>query len=516
MTADKKTPSRGSTIAKNTLVLYFRMLFSMIVGFYTSRVILNTLGMDDFGIYNVVGGVVAMFSFLTGSIQASTSRNLTFELGAGNEQRLKDVFGMSITVHLVIAIIVVILSETVGLWWLYNKLVIPAGRLDAAVWVFHLSIVSAFLSIMQIPYGATIIAHEKMSAFAWMTILDVVLKLLICYALLVISFDKLKVYALLFFGVSLLDVLINVVYSRIHFIEARFHIFWEKDLFKSMISFAGWSLFGQLAFLLFTQGLNILLNMFFGPAVNASRAIAVHVNGLCTRFIGGFQTALNPQITKSYASGDYSYMHRLITLSSKFSFYLLFFLSLPVIVEADYLIRLWLKIVPDNTVSFFRVIILISLLDTLVNPIAVSSNATGNIRKFQIEVSFILLMILPVSYVALKLGMPAIAVFVVHFLCAVAAQVARLLLIRPMINLSLRHYFTSVIMPVSSVLVISTFIGFFIYNFFSSETWTNLIIVCSLCCVVNAVVIYVIGMNSYERNLMVSKLKNIILRKSNA
>ena len=321
-----QTSDNNKRIAKNTLLLYFRMLLMMAVSLFTSRVVLNTLGVEDFGIYSVVGGVVGMFVFINNSMSSATQRYITFALGKGDKNRLQTVFSTTLQIHSLIAVIIVLLGETVGLWFLYNKMQIPADRMDAALWVMQCSIVSMVVMIVSVPYNADVIAHEKMSAFAYISILEVVLKLAIVYLLLVFSYDKLILYAILILMIQILIRFCYSIYCNKHFEETKYKHVWDKKLFKEMTGFAGWSLFGNMAGVLFGQGLNMLLNVFFGPVVNAARAVAVQVQGAIQQFVANFQTALNPQITKTYAAGELNEMHRLMFRSARFSFYLLFFL----------------------------------------------------------------------------------------------------------------------------------------------------------------------------------------------
>ena len=308
--------ANNKRIAKNTLLLYFRMLFIMAINLYTSRIVLKILGIEDFGIYNAVGGIVAMFGFLTSAMSISTQRYITYELGKNNLKQLNKIFNTSITIHAVISVIILILAETIGLWFLYNKMTIPIERLNAALWTYQASIASAIILIMSIPYNATIIAHEKMSAFAYISVLEVVLKLAIVYLLLISNFDKLKLYSTLILIVQLIIRIIYGQYCKKHFLETKIHFIKDKSLFKEMLSFAGWNLWGNCAGIASTQGVNILLNIFFGPHINAARGIAVQVQGAVNQFASNFQTAINPQITKSYAQGDYNYMHNLIFSST--------------------------------------------------------------------------------------------------------------------------------------------------------------------------------------------------------
>lgn len=314
--------ANNKRIAKNTLMLYIRMLFMMGVSLFTSRVILETLGVEDFGIYSVVGGIITMFAFINGGMVSATQRFITFEIGKGNVEKLKSVFSTSLQIHALISLIIILLGETVGLWFLYEKMVIPEARMDAAMWVYQCSIIACVVNIMSIPYNADIVAHEKMSAFAYISIVEVSLKLIIVYLLLLSPWDKLIVYAIL---LLLVQFSIRFVYSHYchkHFEETNYKHQWNKPLLYEMISFAGWSFWGSLSVVLYTQGLNMLLNVFFGPVVNAARGIAVQVQSAVQQFTTNFQMALNPQITKNYAVGDLDQMHSLMFRSARFSFFL--------------------------------------------------------------------------------------------------------------------------------------------------------------------------------------------------
>ena len=334
--------SNNSRIARNTLMLYFRMFLMMGITFYTSRVVLQQLGVEDFGIYNVVGGVVAMFAFLNSAMTVSTQRYLTFELGTGNAEKLKLVFMTSIYCHALISLIVIVTIEIAGLWFIYNKMVIPDNRLDAALWTFQMSVASTVVVITSTPYNAAIIAHEKMSAFAYISVLEAALKLAIAFAISFGNFDKLIVYATLLFVAQLIIRFIYSAYCTRRFEETRLRRLFSKRLFREMSVFAGWNIWGTLAIVFKTQGLNLLLNLFFGPAVNAARGIAVQVQSAMALFAGNLQTAMNPQITKTYAQGALQEMHRLVFRSAKFTFFLLLILCLPVMFEIDWILEFWL------------------------------------------------------------------------------------------------------------------------------------------------------------------------------
>lgn len=503
------TAENNKRIAKNTLLLYFRMLFMMVVSLYTSRVVLNTLGVEDFGIYNVVGGIVTMFTFMNGAMASATQRYLTFELGRGDFERLHKVFCTSMHIHALISLAIFILAETVGLWFLYTHMTIPADRMDAALWVYQFAVVSCIVVLMSVPYNASIVAHEKMSAFAYISILEVVLKLLIVYMLVWFDFDKLKLYAVLMFCVQIISRIAYGSYCSKHFEETRYQRIWDRKLFREMTGFAGWSLFGNLAVVAFTQGLNILLNMFFGPAVNAARGIAVQVQNAIQGFCANFQMALNPQITKNYASGDLKQMHSLVFASSKYSFFLLFFLSLPVIIEAEQILMVWLKIVPAYTVNFVRLILCIIMVDAVANPLIVSAQATGKIKTYQAVVGGILLLIVPVAYLVLKLGGMPESAFAVHFVFVALAQIARVWMIRPMIRLSVREYVKKVVCRIAGVVMLSVILPVAVYEMFAPSL-LRFLLVGVMCVVSVGMAVYFVGLQKSERFFVVGKIKKII------
>ncbi|CCZ70189.1 uncharacterized protein BN759_02337 [Bacteroides sp. CAG:702] len=497
--------ANNKRIAKNTLLLYVRTLFIMLVTLYTSRVVLNTLGVTDYGIYNVVGGVVAMFGFINGSMSSATQRYITFALGKGDKENLQKVFSTALQIHVLIAALIIILGETVGLWFMYTQMQIPADRVDAAFWVLQCSIVSTAVMVISVPYNADIIAHEKMSAFAYISILEAVLKLAIVFALVLSPFDRLIFYAFLILAVQLLIRLCYSHYCSRHFEESKYRHVWDKSLFREMTGFAGWSMFGNLASVLFSQGLNMLLNVFFGPVVNAARAVSVQVQSAIQQFVGNFQMALNPQITKTYAKGEMDEMHKLMFRSARFSFYLLFFLSLPVLFETNFILTVWLKIVPDNTVVFLRIMICTSLLYTLSNPLMVANQATGKVRKYQAICGTILLLILPVSYICLLLGCPAYSVFIVHFVMESITQAVRMVLLRPLIGIRIRDYFRHIYLRVFVVVILSVILPFLVYGQMD-DTVLRFFTVCIACVLSVGSVTYTVGLSSSERKFIKSKI----------
>jgi len=504
-----QTLEDNKRIAKNTLLLYVRMLFLTSVSLYTSRVVLITLGVTDYGIYNVVGGVVAMFGFINGSMSSATQRYITFALGKNDKENLQKVFSTALQIHVLIALLIVVLGETIGMWFMYTQMKISADRMDAAFWTLQCSIISTAIMIVSVPYNADIIAHEKMSAFAYISILETVLKLAVVYILLAFSYDKLILYAFLILSVQ---IFIRFCYSRYcnkHFKESIYRHTWNKSLFKEMTGFAGWSMFGSLASVLFGQGLNMLLNVFFGPIVNAARAVAVQVQNAIHQFVGNFQMALNPQITKNYAKGEMNDMHKLMFRSARFSFYLMFLLSLPFLFETNFILNIWLNVVPENTIVFLRIMICISLLFTLSNPLAVAAQATGKVKRYQATCGSILLMILPISYVCLKFGCPAYSVFIVHFIMESIAQFARMIILRPLIGLRIIDYVRNIYIRVIAVVSLSVAVPFIIYKSMDA-TVARFFIMCLVCLLSVSIVAYTVGLSKNERAFVRDKATVII------
>lgn len=498
--------SNNKRIAQNTLLLYVRMLFMIAVSLYTSRVVLNVLGVEDFGIYNVVGGIVTMLGFVQNSMAAATQRYLTFELGKNDMAQLSRVFSTAVVIHVIIAIGIILLAETIGLWFFMHKMQIPESRMYAAFWVYQCSIITFVTMIVSTPYNAVIIAHEKMKAFAYISILEAVLKLAIVYVLLISLVDKLILYAALLLIVQLVIRVCYTKYCTGHFEESKMKWVCDKKIMKDMFSFMGWTLNGNLAVVGFTQGLNIVLNMFFGPAVNAARGVAVQVQGTIQRFCISFQLAVNPQMTKAYAQGEYVHMHELLIVSSKFSFFLLLFLSIPVMLEADVILHVWLGTVPEHTVSFLRLVLCVGLLTSLSNPIINSVHAVGVLKKFQLIEGSMLLLIVPVAYLLLKLyNMPPECVFVVHIVIEICTQCTRLHIVLPMIHLKKRDYGRQVLVPILRVGILCPIIPLILYKMLDDNV-TSFFIVCFVGAMSTIVAIYSLGCTTIERNFIKAKI----------
>lgn len=496
-------------IAKNTLLLYLRMLFIMAVQLYTSRVVLNTLGVVDYGLYNVVGGVITMFVFLNRAMVTSTQRYITFELGKGNLERLKVVFTTCVQIHAIISLIIVILGETVGLWFLYEKMVIPPERFTAALWVYQLSILTMCIQIMSVPYNSDIIAHERMGVFAAISVVEVILRLAVVYLLVIGNYDKLIFYAFLIAVVQIFIRLLYTNYCHRHFCESKLVKAFDRSLAKELGKFMGWNIWGNLAAMLFGTGLNLLLNVFFGPMVNAARAIAVQVETAIAHFSSNFLMAVNPQITKLYAQEDLKEMHELIFRASKFTFFLLFALSLPVIMETGPILTIWLKIVPDHTIVFLRLLLGIAVIDSVARPLMTAAAATGDVKRYQILISCILLSIVPIAYVVLRLGGSPESVYVVHLVIAIIAFLARLWVIKPMIRLSIRQYFSSVILRCALVLAVSIPLCLLVKHLLPVGILPT-VTICAVCVLVASATSYLLGFDQGERQFVFKKAVEVI------
>lgn len=421
-------------IAKNAVLLYVRMIFGIIVSLYTSRVVLNTLGVEDYGIYNVVGGVVAMFSVLNASMSGATSRFIAFELGRDNFVRLKKTFSSALIVHIAIAIVFLILAETIGLWFVANKLLIPEARVGVAHLVYQLSIFSAMVSITQVPYDACIIAHEKMDVYAYVEILQVSLKLVIVYVLLIGDFDKLALYAILMFAVSVLVLLINRIYCIRKFKEVHFSWNIDKQTIKPLLAFSGWDMYGCMSVVCQQQGGNVLLNMFIGPLVNASVGVAGTVNVTMSRFGYIILTAFKPQIIKQYAAGELNSAFALIENAAKYSLLLMWALCLPLIIEMPFVLFVWLGQVPEYVVPFCRIILVATCVSFVGNVANTLTHATGRIKMQSIIMGTIYFACVPVYYLLLKSGFSAVSIFVFNLCIAFISVMVYCMILKSLVR----------------------------------------------------------------------------------
>jgi len=500
--------SNNKRIAKNTLLLYFRMLLMMVISLYTSRVILNVLGVEDFGIYNVVGGVVTMFSIISGSLSAAIGRFITYELGKENQSGLNKIFSASVTIQLLLSLIITILIETIGVWFLNNKMTIPTERIAAANWVLQFSIITFVINLISVPYNATIIAHEKMSAFAYISILEGFGKLGIAFLILISPIDRLIYYSILMCSVAVIVRWTYGYYCKRHFSECVYHFHWNKNILKKMFGFAGWNFIGATSAVLRDQGGNVIINLFCGPTVNAARGIASQVNGAIMGFVNNFMMALNPQITKSFASGDRAYMMTLIFQGARLSFYMLLFLSLPVISNAHYILTLWLKIAPEHTATFVQLTLVCAMGESISNPLITAMLATGQIKKYQIIVGGLQLLNLPLSYMFLHMGYSPETVIMVAIFLSQCCLAARLYLLRGMIGLSSILFLKKVYLNIIAVTSISASAPLCLANYME-ETFLSFVLssVVSMTC--TAITILYIGCNRKERVFVIEKLYNL-------
>lgn len=501
--------TNNHTIVKNTILLYARMLFMLVIGLYTSRVLLTTLGVEDFGLYNVVGGVIILTNVLTVSVSSAGIRFITYYLGKDDLGSMKNLFGNLLTVYITLAVIVLFLGETIGLWLVMEKLSIPAERYVACMWVYQLSIAAAMINIVSLPYNSIIIAHEKMSVFAFITFFDVILKLLIVYVTLVISYDKLIVYALLILLIQFFDRMVYGVYCTRKFAEVHVRPIFDKDIIKQIVSYSLWAMIGGVGYMGYTQGLNILLNIFFGPVVNAARAISVQVETKSRSFSESFQLAVKPQIIKNYASGNLERVRELMVMDSKFSFYLIFLIALPISFNINMILSWWLVEVPHWTDEFVMITFAITAIRVLADPLFQVIHAEGHIRNFQIAEGGTLIMILPVCYILMKYYhvspiVPYFALFVIELI----AQCVRIAYALPIAKYRLKGYLSEIIMPVMRVLFAS--LAFLLTLSNLSLLPPNSIVGFIASILVATASILYLGCNSRERRLIFNKVYSFV------
>ncbi len=501
----------NNRIAKNTVMLYIRMLCIMGVSLYTSRVVLQLLGFDDNGIYVLVGGIVAMFSFLTNSMATATQRFLSFEIGRKAEGQLRLVFNTALNIHLILGFAALFLTDVAGVWFIHCKANISPDRLDAALLVFHFSIVSFFFSVIQSPFNALIIAHERMNIYAVMSMVEAGLKLLAVLLLKVCGEDKLVTYGAFMLCVTMIVALIYMVYCHRNYPNCRFRLAWDKGLFLSMFSFIRWNLFGSLAWLLKGHGINLLLNVFFGTIINTARGIAYQVSGSISLFIVNFQTAANPQIIKYYAEGNVGEMMKLVMRSAKFSFFLILFLSVPVLLETDFILRIWLVSFPPYTILFTRLILLDVLFDSISGPMMTSAQATGRIRLYQLLVGTILLLNIPVSYLFLKSGFPPEVTMYVSIGLTLVAIAARMWIIHYLLDYPIRHFGRLLYGYIGKVVLIAPLLPVLLYGVLAPG-WVRFLIVGGVSVVSVVLTVYVLGLDKAERLFIREKLTRFITK----
>lgn len=463
-------------IAKNTLLLYGRMLLTVGISFYSTRLILANLGVDNYGIYNVIGGFVSMFYMVTSTMTQAVGRFLTFELGTGDEKKLQQTFSTSVNILLLLSLIVVLLAETVGLWFVNYKLNISPDRMVAANWIYQFSVLSFIFEMISVPYSASVISHEKMGAFALVTILKVILTLGIAFLLSISPIDKLIFYGILVLLVSVSIQLMYWIYCRRNFQECRYSLHIDRSIFKNMFGYAGWNFLTTCASMLSSQGVSIILNMYFGTAINAAKGVASQVNGTIGAFSKNFMTALNPQITKSYAAKEIEYAKNLVCKGAKFSYLLFFLIALPCILEIDFLLSIWLKEVPPYAGIFVQLSILNSLVEVLLNSNEVINHASGKIRNYQIIVSFAQFLIVVLSYITIKLTGNPVYTLIITNIIYIFIFVPRIIINKPFIGITFNYFFENTLKGIILMSLMSFFVAY-IPIYFMNDGWLRLMVV---------------------------------------
>ena len=502
-----QTSDNNKRISKNTIALYIRTLITLAVGLFTSRVVLNVLGVDNFGIYNVVGGVVGMFNIVTTSLSQSISRYLTFELGRNNKERLRVIFCTSVNIQILMSLVIVILAEAIGVWFLNNKMNIPLERLYAANWVFQFSILAFIVNLISVPYNAALIAHEKMKAFAYVSILEALMKLIIAYLLYVSFMDKLITYAFLLLMVSVIIRIVYGQYCKRNFEECKYSFIFNKKLFSDMSKFAGWNFLASTAYIFNTQGVNIISNMFFGVAINAARGIATQVDGITRNFVCNFTTAIRPQIVKSYSVGNTKYMNRLVCSGAKYSYFLMLFFALPFMFEAETILQVWLKLVPDHSPTFIRLTMIVSLVWLLGDTMYTSIMAIGKLKKYMIYETCITCLVFPVSYFAFYVNMSPDSAYIIYAFAYMLLLLLRLWYLKRVEHFPIGFFLKAVIYPVVLSSLVACIAPLTYKCFFYDGSIVSFIISICVCVCSFIISVFFFGLSYEERVLIISKIR---------
>jgi O-antigen/teichoic acid export membrane protein len=500
--------SNNKCIAKNTLALYFRQAIGLLIGLYTTRVILDTLGVEDYGLYNVIAGVVGLFSFFSGTMSGASQRYLSFELGRKDFNQLKRIFGLNLIIYGLIGIIILLLAETAGLWFVNNKLTIPAGRLNAVLWIYQFSILSCMASVLLTPYRAAIVSHEDMKVYSFISIFEALMKLGIVIILQYLSIDKLQLYGILMFAVTFINMSIYIVYCRKKYNECLFYLYWNKDLFKEITSYTSWNLFGTFVSIFKNQAMNILLNQFFNPVVVTARGIALSVSGCVANFSHNFTIALNPQIVKTYAAKQHMEMLSLVFQGSKATFFLFYLITLPALLEMPIILSIWLRNVPEYAVVFTRLALLDILVEIISYPIGTMAGATGKIKLYQSIPGIVLLLNLPVSWIALCWGNPPHSVMIIAVGLSCMAVIFRFFLIKKLIAFSMLQFMKEVILPLFGMSILSAVIVLSV-QYILNQSVLRLYLITLASIFSSCGSMYLLGLTSAEKK----KLKVIIITK---
>lgn len=496
--------SNNKRIAKNTVYLYIRMFFTMIVALYTSRIVLQVLGDSDYGLYNVIGGVLTMFSMFSGALMVGTQRFLTFALGEKDFEKLQRVFSLALGLHIIMALVILLLSETIGLWFLYEYLKIPDGRMTAALWVYQFTILGFLINLVQLPFQACLIAHEKMSMYAYMSIYDVVMKLMLVIMLQYVTFDKLILYAALVFVVNFTSAVIYNFYSRRHFSECTLKIAWDGNLAREFASYSGWNLIGG-SFGFFTnQGINILLNIFCGTVVNAARGLSMTVNTFILTFINNFQTAVNPQIVKLYAANKYDKLHRLVIYNCRIAEYLYLLIAIPIFIEIEFVLKIWLGDYPEYTPVFVQIILIQSAWSPCNFPVGMLIHASGRMKWPSIWASVIIL-IFPVSYILLRMDYSPVTVYIASAIIWLYLNGCNLYFANRYTYLPIKKILHEVYFNVIAGAAVMFIIPYIISERMESG-WSRFLVVSSVSLITSALVFFIWGMTSNMRDVVLKKL----------
>ena len=503
------TSENNKRIAKNTLFLYIRTLFVLLVSLYTSRVILRVLGISDYGIYQVIGGLVAMFGVLSTALSAAISRFITFEIGSGNKEKLCRVFSTSIIIQFIIAFIVLLLAEVIAIWFVQTQMKIPEGRMIAAQWVLHCSLITFCINLVSVPYNACIIAHEHMKTFAYISVLDVLLKLIVCFCIFISPVDKLIFYAVL---LTVEAVIIRIIYSfycHRHFEESRSKLIFDKTIFRDMLSFSGWSFFTNTNSILNNQGVNMLINVFFGVTVNAARGIAVQVENAVLQFVNNFTVAINPQITKSYASGEMERMYSLVCRGAKFSYFAMLLVALPIVCEAEKILNIWLTVVPEHTVIFVRLSLVLGVFDCIGASGYTACAAAGKMKRYALILTPIGLLEFPLTWMFFGMGAPAVSTYYLYIFVKFLVVIARLFLLRDMVGLTPVIFVKNVFRPILFTTLVAVLPSIFVIYVFPQSFWRLFISVIVALSTVSLASLY-IGMTVGERQIIMERVYKLL------
>lgn len=504
--------NNNKKIVKNTLYLYIRTFFTMLISLYTSRVVLSVLGVNDYGIYNVIGGIAGSFSFLSSMLSNATQRYLNVAIGQNDKKEANHVFNMNMLIYLIYAFVSILIVEIGGAWFIENKMILAPERVDAAYWCLHSTVIILFVSLVSSVYESVLIARENMKVYAYMGIYEAIMKLLIVFIVSIITFNKLKTYAVLIALISITSRLIPAIYTLVHYEETKLKFYWDAYNFKSMSKFIGWNFINTVVFILNDQGMNMLLNMFFGPAVNAARGLSVQVKSAVSNFAMGFFTAVRPQIVKSYAAGDTSRFTELIFNSGKFTFFLLWLICLPVMLRIDNILLFWLGNVPDWTAQFVIWILIFNLINcSFCDPMWQGIQAIGELKKYVAIGSFIYFLAFPITWIAFKFNGSPLLAFQILVLVRICYFIITTLIFRKYSYFSLYKYTQSVLSPVLKVVIVSLILSFLInevmpYDFIST------VIVCLLTVFLVGFSIYIVGLNLNERVLLLETIKKKLCR----